>query len=191
MFANALAFVAQTIIGLFTLAVLLRFYLQLTGAPFKNPVSQSVVAMTNFIVIPLRRFIPGWGGLDLTTILLAFVSQLILQIILRWLGDFPFAVAGYSAWIALVGLAFVEILKLSIYIFLYAVIAQAIMSWISPYNMLTPVLDALTRPVLNPLRKILPMPNGFDFSPIVVFIVAQLILMLIVTPLEMRFMRIF
>ena len=189
MIASALAFILQTIFGLFTLVLLLRFYLQLTRAPFQNPVSQAVVAVTNFIVKPVRRIIPGYRGIDLTTLLLAYLTQFILLLLLRWLGDFPFLVAGSGIWISLFGLALVEILKLSIYIFLYAVIAQAILSWINPYNQLTPLLDALTRPILAPLRRLIPTAGGFDFSPIIVFIVAQLLIMLVITPLEVQFLR--
>jgi len=189
MIASALAFILQTIFGLFTLVLLLRFYLQLTRAPFQNPVSQAVVAVTNFIVKPVRRIIPGFRGIDLTTLLLAYLTQFILLLLLRWLGDFPFLVAGSGIWISLFGLALVEILKLSIYIFLYAVIAQAILSWINPYNQLTPLLDALTRPILAPLRRLIPTAGGFDFSPIIVFIVAQLLIMLVITPLEVQFLR--
>ena len=189
MIASALAFILQTIFGLFTLVLLLRFYLQLTRAPFQNPVSQAVVAVTNFIVKPVRRIIPGYRGIDLTTLLLGYLTQFILLLLLRWLGDFPFLVAGSGIWISLFGLALVEILKLSIYIFLYAVIAQAILSWINPYNQLTPLLDALTRPVLTPLRRVIPTAGGFDFSPIIVFIVAQLLIMLVITPLEVQFLR--
>ena len=189
MIASALAFILQTIFGLFTLVLLLRFYLQLTRAPFQNPVSQAVVAVTNFIVKPVRRIIPGYRGIDLTTLLLGYLTQFILLLLLRWLGDFPFLVAGSGIWISLFGLALVEILKLSIYIFLYAVIAQAILSWINPYNQLTPLLDALTRPILAPLRRLIPTAGGFDFSPIIVFIVAQLLIMLVITPLEVQFLR--
>ena len=189
MIASALAFILQTIFGLFTLVLLLRFYLQLTRAPFQNPVSQAVVAVTNFIVKPVRRIIPGYRVIDLTTLLLAYLTQFILLLLLRWLGDFPFLVAGSGIWISLFGLALVEILKLSIYIFLYAVIAQAILSWINPYNQLTPLLDALTRPILAPLRRLIPTAGGFDFSPIIVFIVAQLLIMLVITPLEVQFLR--
>jgi YggT family protein len=191
MIANALQFILQTIFGLFTLAVLLRFYLQLTGAPFKNPVSQAVIAVTNFAVKPLRRVIPGWGGIELSTLLLAYVTQFILLLSLRWLSDFPFLVAGGAVWIGLLGLALIEVLKLSIYIFLYAVIAQAILSWLSPYNPLTPALDALTNPILRPLRRLIPTAGGFDFTPIIVFIIAQLLLMLVIAPLELQFMKIF
>lgn len=191
MIATALAFILQTLLGLFTLMVLLRFYLQLTGAPFKNPVSQAVITVTNFAIKPLRRVIPGWGGLDLSSLALAYFTQFILLVAIRWLSDFPFMVAGSSIWLALLGLAMAEILKLSIYIFLYAVIAQAILSWLNPHNPLGPVLDALTRPILRPIQRLIPSAGGFDFSPIIVFIIAQLLLMLFIAPLEMQFARLF
>ena len=191
MITNAMQFLLHTILGLFTLAVLLRFYLQLTGAPFKNPASQAVVALTNFVVIPLRRVIPGWGGLDFATLILAFVAQLLLQLGTLWLSDFPLFVAGNLVWVALLGLATIGLLKLSIYIFLYAVLLQAILSWVSPYTLITPVLDALTRPLLKPLRNRIPTAGGLDLSPLVVFIGAELLLILIVAPLEQQFLKLF
>ena len=191
MITNAMQFLLHTILGLFTLAVLLRFYLQLTGAPFKNPASQAVVALTNFVVIPLRRLIPGWGGLDFATLILAFVAQLLLQLGTLWLSDFPLFVAGNLVWVALLGLAMIGLLKLSIYIFLYAVLLQAILSWVSPYTLITPVLDALTRPLLKPLRNRIPTAGGLDLSPLVIFIGAELLLILIVAPLEQQFLKLF
>ncbi len=191
MIANALEFLLHTLLGLFVLAVLLRFYLQLTGAPFQNPFSQTIVRVTNFAVVPLRRMIPSWGRIDLSTLLLAYATQLILEFGILWLRDFPILVADGTAWIALFGLAFIGIIKLSIYIFLYAVIGQAILSWINPYTPISPILDALTRPVLYPLRKRMPATSGMDFTPLVVFIIAELLLILLVTPLEQQFLRLF
>ncbi|HEX5539733.1 MAG TPA: YggT family protein [Methylophilaceae bacterium] len=191
MISNALSFLLQTILGLFTLAVLLRFYLQLTGAPFKNPASQAVVALTNFAVKPLRRIIPGWRGLDLSTLLLAFIGQLLLQIGTLWLHDFPLLVAGHVIWIILLGLAVVGVLKLSIYIFLYAVLLQAILSWVSPYTPITPVLNALTEPLLGPLRRRMPSTSGIDLTPLVVFIIAEMLLIVVIAPLEQQFLRMF
>lgn len=191
MMANALEFLLHTVLGLFTLAVLLRFYLQLTNAPFRNPFSQAVVTLTNFAVRPLRRIIPSWSGLDLSTLFLAFVAQLLLQLVTLWLRDFPLLVAGHLIVSALVGLAFVGLLKLSITIFLYAVLLQAVLSWVNPNTPLAPVLDALTAPLLNPLRKRIPMAGGIDFSPLIIFIAAELLLILLVAPLEQQFLRMF
>jgi len=191
MMANALEFLLHTVLGLFTLAVLLRFYLQLTNAPFHNQFSQAVVTLTNFAVRPLRRIIPSWSGLDLSTLVLAFLAQLLLQLATLWLRDFPLLVAGHLIVSALLGLAFVGLLKFSITIFLYAVLLQAILSWVNPYTPLAPLLDALTAPLLNPLRKRIPMAGGIDFSPLIIFIAAELLLILLVTPLEQQFLRMF
>ena len=186
MIANALLFLLQTLLGLFTLAVLLRFYLQLTGAPFQNPASQAIVALTNFAVKPLRRFIPSWRKLDLSTLLLAYFSQFLLQLGIQWLRDFPLLIAGQAVWGVLLGLALIGVIKLSIYIFLFAVFMQAILSWINPYSPMLSVLDALTRPILNPLRRRIPMAGGVDLTPLVVFICAQLLFILLIWPLEQQ-----
>jgi YggT family protein len=187
MIANALLFLLQTLLGLFTLAVLLRFYLQLTGAPFQNPASQAIVALTNFAVKPLRRIIPSWRKLDLSTLLLAYFSQFLLLLATQWLRDFPLLVAGQAVWAVLLGLALIEVFKLSIYIFLFAVFMQAILSWVNPYTPMTSVLDALTRPILNPLRQRIPLAGGVDLTPLIVFICAQLLFILLIWPLEQQF----
>jgi YggT family protein len=191
MMTNALQFLLHTILGLFILALMLRFYLQLTRAPFQNPVSQAIVVLTNFAVRPVRRVIPAWDGIDLSTLLLAFLAQLLLEVASLWLNDFPLFVAGSPVFLAVLGLAAMQLLKLSIYIFMYAVVIQAILSWINSYTPITPVLDALTRPVLQPVRRYLPTAGGIDFSPLVVIIVAQLLLIILVVPLEQHFLRLF
>jgi YggT family protein len=189
MIAQAAIFLLDTLFGLFTLSVLLRFYLQLVGAPFHNPISQAIVAFTNFIVRPTRRVIPSLAGLDMSTLLLAFVAQLILQAATLWLQGYPLMLATGAAYAALVGLAALGLVKLSIYIFLYAVIIQAILSWVNPYTPLAPLLDSLTRPLMRPLRGKFTMGSGIDLTPLVVFLLAQLLLMLAVAPVEMQLQR--
>jgi len=191
MLAQALEFLIGTVLGLFTLALLLRFYLQLTGAPFHNPFCQAVVALTNFAVRPLRRVLPAWGWLDSASLLLALLSQLLLQLTVLWLRDFPLLVADAPVLPALLGLAALSLVRLSIYIFMYGVLLQAILSWINPHTPLAPVLDSLTRPLLRPLRRRMPLLGGIDLSPLVVFIAAELMLMLLVMPMEMQLSRLF
>lgn len=184
-------FLLDTLLGLLTLAFLLRFYLQLMGAPFHNQVSQAVVAVTNFAVRPLRRVIPFWGWLDLASLTLAFFTQLVLQALVLWLSDFPLLVADLQVYFALLALAALSLVKFSLYIFLYAVILQAVMSWINPHTVLAPVLDSLTRPLLRPLRRRMPDLGGVDLTPLVVFIVVELLLMLLLVPLEQALLRLF
>ena len=191
MLTQAMQFLLDTLLGLATLAFLLRFFLQRLGAPFHNPFSQAVIAVTNFAVRPVRRILPSWGNLDMSTLLLAFVSQLLLQIGTLWLHDFPMLVADGQAYAGLVGLAVVGMGKCSIYIFLYTVLMQAILSWINPYTPLAPVLDSLTKPLLRPLRNLLPQLGAIDLSPLVLFILAELMLMLLIAPLEHALLRLF
>lgn len=191
MFTQAMQFLLGTIFGLLTLAFLLRCYLQLTGAPFHNPLSQAVVSLTNFAVRPIRRMVPAIGWLDTASLLLALLTQLILQLALLWLSDFPLMVADPQVYLALLGLAILGVVKLSLYIILYAVILQAVMSWINPHTPIAPVLDSLTRPLLRPLRRRMPYTAGVDLTPLIVFIFIELLLMLLVAPLEQQLMQLF
>jgi len=189
MLAQAAIFLLNTLLGLFTLTVLLRFYLQLVGAPFYNPISQAIVAFTNFAVRPVRRVIPAWGGLDLSTLVLAFIAQLVLQVAVLWLGEYPILVASGMVYTALVGLALLALLRFSVYIFLYAVLVQAILSWVNPHTPAAPVLDSLTRPLLQPLRRHFGGNSGIDLSPLIVFIAAQLLLILVINPIALQLQR--
>lgn len=191
MFTQAMQFLLGTIFGLLTLAFLLRCYLQLTGAPFHNPLSQAVVSLTNFAVRPIRRIVPAIGWLDTASLLLALLTQLVLQLALLWLSDFPLMVADPQVYLALLGLAILGVVKLSLYIILYAVILQAVMSWINPHTPIAPVLDSLTRPLLRPLRRRMPYTAGVDLTPLIVFIFIELLLMLLVAPLEQQLMQLF
>lgn len=191
MLTNALAFLLETILGLLALAFLVRFFLQLTRTSFQNPLAQTIISVTNFAVKPLRRMLPGWRNIDLSTAILALVTQWLLQLGLLSLQGFPLLVAGNQVWLILLGLAAVGIIKLSIYIFIGAVLIQAVLSWVSPYSPLSPMLNSFTSPVLKPLRKFFTGANGLDFSPLVFTIAAQLVIMTIVVPLEMVFSKMF
>ncbi len=191
MLTNALVFLLNTLLGLMTLAFLLRFYLQATNAPFRNPLSQAVVTVTDFAVIPVRRLLPSMFKLDTSTLALAFLTQLLLQFSLQYLNGFPFALAGNSIWLGLAGLSALHVANLSVNLFLYAIIAQALLSWVNPYTPIAPLLDALTRPILNPIRQLIPSPNGLDLSPLVAILAAQLLQMLVFSPLETAVTKLF
>ncbi len=187
MLTNALAFLLQTILGLLVLAFLVRFFLQLTRTSFQNPLAQTVISVTNFAVKPLRRILPSWRNIDLSTLMLAIITQWLLQLGLLSLQDFPLLVAGNQVWFILIGIALVSVIKLSIYIFIGAVLIQAVLSWISPYSPMSPMLNSFTSPVLKPLRQFFTAANGLDFSPLVFTIIAQLLIITLVVPLEYYF----
>jgi len=191
MLNQAASFLVETVVGLFSLALLLRFYLQLVRAPYRNPISQFLCALTDFIVVPARRVIPGLWGIDLATLTLAWLCEVLLLVMLLALrGAEPHAFTA-TAVMALFVLAAVKVLKMSIYILMVAVIVQAILSWVNPYSPVAPLLNSLTQPLLRPLQRRIPMVANVDLSPLVLIIVLQLILMVPIAWLEMNVARMF
>ncbi len=182
--SNALVFLVETLVGLFGLVLLLRFYLQLARAPYRNPVSQFIAAVTDFAVIPARRVVPGLWGADLATLLLAWLVQILELVLVLQLKGYAVGSAAGMAVLAISMLAVVKLLKLSVYILMVAVLIQAVLSWVNPHTPLAPVLDALTRPFLRPIQRRLPVLGGVDLSPLFLLIACQLALMLPVAWLE-------
>lgn len=175
---NAGSFLVSTLFGLYILAVMLRFLFQLVRADFYNPISQALVAVTNPLLRPLRRCVPGYRGIDMAAVLLMLGLQLVETWLLLTMGNQPNGFAGMLI------LSIGQLLMTALYVFLFAVILQAILSWISPgaYNPMTQLLYSLTRPVLQPARRVMPPIGGMDFSPIAVIIALQLANMLLIAP---------
>ena len=184
MINNAVLFLLEAVLGLLSFAFLLRFYFQLTRAPFQNQFAQLIVTLTNFAVKPLRRVVPSIGKLDLSTLLLTYLTQLVLTICTLWLKGFPLLIAGNGIWLVILVVALIDVISISISIFLYAVLIQAILSWVNPHTQVAPILNSLTYPILRFLRKYIPPAGSFDLSPLVFIISAQLLLTTILIPLE-------
>ena len=186
---NALLFLVQAILGFLTLLFLLRFYFQLTRVSFQNEAAQMVVSLTNFAVKPMRRLMMMLNNLgitkfDLSTLLLAYLTQLLLTILTLWLKDFPLLVAGNSIWSTIMAVALIGVISMSVTIFLYAVLIQAILSWINPHTPIAPILNNLTYSILYFLRRYIPPAGNVDLSPLIFIIAAQLLLVTILIPLE-------
>ena len=111
MFNDALQFLLKSIVDLFVLAALVRFFLQFFRAPFRNPLSEFVVALTDFAVKPLRRIIPGWHGLDLASLFLALGLEILLVLILLALKGVPVWTAGPHIVPVVLLLAIINLLK--------------------------------------------------------------------------------
>lgn len=178
MFNEALQFLLKTIVDLFVLAALARFFLQYFRAPFRNPLSEFVVALTDFAVKPLRRVIPGLQGLDLASLVLAWGLESLLVLFLLNLQGHAVWTAGPHIVPVVILLGLINLLKYSIYLLIAAVFVQAILSWVNPYSPISGVLDSLTRPFMQPLRKLVPIVGRVDLSPLVLFVICQIILML-------------
>jgi YggT family protein len=184
MLNNVLIFLIQAVLGLMIIAFLLRFYFQLTKVSFQQQAAQIIVTLTNFAVKPARKVIPSVKQIDLSTLVLAYLTQLILTFATLWLKGFPLLVAGNSVWVTVLLVALLGIISMSISIFMYAVLIQAVLSWVNPYTPIAPVLDKLTYPVLRILRKFIPSAGSLDLSPLVFIIAAQLLLTTILLPIE-------
>ena len=184
MLVQGLVFILETIFNLLTLAALLRFYMQLTRTPFNHPFSQFIAAITDFAVLPLRRVIPGAWGWDMASLVLAFLLQLTLVLSLLAVMGFPFSVASPAAFVGIIFLSIVKLMKLSLYILMGAVLVQAVLSWVNPYNPLMPFLNNLTRPFLRPIQKRVPLIANVDVSPLILFFICQLLLIIPIAWLE-------
>ncbi|WP_199103653.1 YggT family protein [Aquitalea sp. ASV11] len=185
MFLETVQFLIKTIADLFVLVLLLRFYLQVARAPFKHPLCQFVMAATNFAVLPLRKLVPSLRGYDSATMLLAWLVSMVSSVIILAFNPM-YTLAAPETWLALSLLAILDVFKQSLTLLMGAVIVQAVLSWVNPYNPLTPILDALTRPFLKPFRRA--TVGGVDLSPLILFLIIQVVLMLPVQYLENSFL---
>ncbi len=190
MLSQILIFLLDTVLGLFSLALLLRFFMQLLRAPYRNPLSPFLVAITDFIVRPARRVIPGFSGMDLSTLFLAWLTQCVLLTGVHVLQGYTFSSTIGVAIIGLALLALIEITKISLYIVLVAVIMQAVLSWFNPHTPLAPLLDSFTRPFLGIFRRRIPPIGNVDLSPLFVLVTIQLLLF-VVTGLQREISRMF
>ena len=177
--ANAMTFLIKTVFELYILAVMLRFLLQLFRADFYNPISQFLIKITTPVLRPLRRWIPGFAGIDVAALALMAILQFIEIALIA-------AANGYIPGIGgLLIVSIASLLQLLIYVFIVAILIQVVLSWIAPdtYNPMTSILRSLCGPLLRPVRHRLPSLGGLDLSPLVVLIVLQLILILFIAPL--------
>jgi YggT family protein len=165
-------YLIQTALSIYLLAMLLRFLLQLVRADFYNPISQFLVKITNPLVIPLRRVLPGLGGVDLASLVLSILLQLACitaMLLLHGLG--PPNVILLLVWSVL------GVIALLVNIYFFALLAMIILSWVAPGSGHPAIylLHQVTEPVMAPFRKALPPMGGMDFSPILVFILINVV----------------
>ncbi len=177
---DPIIFLIDTLFSLYILAVLLRFLLQWCGADFYNPISQFLVKVTHPPLKILRRFVPSIGKID--------TSSLILVLSLQMLADFSILLLkGVTINIgALTILSITQLVSLLLNVFVFAVFARAILSWMNPgtFNAAASILATLTEPLLDICRKVIPNLGGMDLSPLAALLLLQLAKMVILPPLH-------
>lgn len=162
------------------LVVMLRFLLQLVRADFYNPISQFIVKATNPALIPLRRIIPGFGGLDLASLALAYFVQVAIIALIFLVTSQPIMPWGNFLLWAPIGL-----LSLLLNIYFWGLIIIVVASWIAPnsYNPALILINQLMEPVVSPIRRAMPDLGGIDLSPIILFLAIRMVEMLLVVPI--------
>ncbi len=169
---RALWFLIETLASLLATACLLRalaWRLQLSA---RNPISQFLIAVTDWLVKPLRRALPAsrttdWGSL---------IAALLIAVVLALAWTLVFARGRPPAFGGILLLAAFWLVKWSLYMLMGLVILHAVLSWVNPHAPVAPVLDQLTRPFLAPVRRVIPLVGGVDLSPLVVIVLAQVAL---------------
>jgi len=167
-----LIYLLQMAIGIYLLAMLMRFILQLSLADFYNPISQFLVRATNPLVLPARRVLPARGRFDPASFVLAVILQLLGIVALLSLYGMPLpSISLMFAW------AVIAVLGLLVKIYFFALLAMIILSWIAPgsSNPAIYLLYQITEPVAAPVRRLLPDMGGIDFSPILLFILINIV----------------
>jgi YggT family protein len=173
MFAQIAVFLVDTVAGFFVFMLLARFHFQWLRVPFRNPVGDFVLATTSWMVMPARRVVPGLAGLDLATLLLAWLAQALslwAQVAIVGAEPGPAAIAAIAA---------VDLLRYSCYILVFALIVQAVLSWVNPYAPLAPVFNSITGPFLRPLRRFIAPVGNVDLTPLVLLIVLYVLLIVV------------
>jgi YggT family protein len=149
--------------------LIMRIWLQAVKADFYNPLSQFIVKASNPIVVPLRRIIPGLGGLDLASILVAYVVATLKFVSLA-------ALSGESLGVLAFYIGLLVLIKQAGFLLFVIMIIMAVMSWVvQGYNATLMVLAQLTDPFLRPIRKIIPSIGGLDLSMLIAFLLMNVI----------------
>ena len=161
--------VLDVIAGLVAGTCLLRLAMQAQRIPFNQPLGRFVFAMTDWIVMPLRKVIPPWSRWDLSSLVAAWLIKA-LQFFLLWLITGGRGQLGLLPLVSLVGLLQLAVSALSALVLVYA-----LMSWVQPHSYFMQMLERLASPWLDPLRRIVPLIGGVDLSPLALLLVLQLL----------------
>ena len=174
---TALLFLINTIFDLYLFVLMVRIILVYVGANYFDPITRFIIKLTDFIVKPVRRFIPNVKRFELASILILFVLE-IFKFLLVLLISF-----GTLNVLGLLLLALGDILKRLFITFFYAVLVQVILSWLQPYSPMNRLLYQFIAPVSRPFQRLIPPISGIDITPIFVLILLQLLIIIIANPL--------
>lgn len=179
MLTNLLLLILEAVTGFFVFLLLIRFYMQWLRVSFRNPLGQFVVTVTDWLVRPARRVIPGLFGLDMPSLVGAIVLHGGYLTIAFWLKHFSFGAHAGIAIPVILAIAVIELLRFSAYLLIGIVLVSAVLSWVNPHAPLAPLFNSLSRPFLRPFQRLIPPIAQVDLSPLVLLLLLQIVLMLL------------
>ncbi|MFZ6718744.1 YggT family protein [Undibacterium sp. Ji49W] len=161
-------FVIDTVTGLFAGFLLLRFWMQVQRVRPPMGLAQAIFQLTDWLVHPIRRVVPGFRGYDWATLIAAFLVALLAMLLNFWL-------MGQFSLNAILLFAVFRLVQWILYGLMALLVLEAIFSWVNPQAPFAPFIRALNEPLLSPLRKLIPPLGGLDFSPLVALIILQIL----------------
>ncbi len=173
---NALAFLIETVFDLYILVVLLRFIIQAVRVDYYHPLAQFILRVTDPLLAPMRAVIPRLFGQDWAALIFAIVLTLLKFFILTFIGS-----GEPVSPLLLLPYAVIDVLRTLVYILMFSLVVQALLSWVNPdpRNPVVQLLNQITAPVLAPFRRFIPPVSGIDLSPLAAIISLQVVLILL------------
>lgn len=177
MFGNILHFIINIVFSLFGIALIIRAWMYAIRLHPFNPYAQAVLRVTDWFVQPLKKIIPTSKFIDWPSLAAAWVTALVFLLLTFFVltGHLPVVNGLPGALIA----SLLTVIKWGFNLILWLTLIQVVLSWVNPMAPLMPVLQTLTAPLLDPIRRILPTPGGIDFAPLVLLIIAQIVMMML------------
>lgn len=173
MLYQILSLLLEVVIGLLAGACLLRLYMQYQRIPMSarsgNPLGRFIFALTDWLVLPLRRVIPAIGSLDTSSLVAAFALEL-LQFLLLWV-----LMGANGGLVSVPVLAAFGLLRMAVTGLSVLVIVYAVLSWMPTGSMMTDIVERLVAPALRPVRRVVPLVGGVDLSPLVLLVLLQIL----------------
>lgn len=176
---QAVFFLINAVVSFFCTLLLLRFMMQMARVSFAGQLGDFVVKLTNWAVKPLRRIVPGVAGVDWASLVAALWLQLMLSGLLISLSSVELGADALGTILMILMLAIRGLIRLAVYIMIGAIILQAVLSWVNPYSPVAPTVNQLVRPILDPIRRFVPLIAGIDLSPLVAILLLQVVLMFV------------
>lgn len=179
MLTNLMLLILEAVTGFFVFLLLVRFYMQWLRVSFRNQLGQFVVTVTDWLVRPVRRIVPGLFGLDMPSLFGALVLHSGYLTVAFWLKRFSFGAHAGMAIPVILAIAVLELMRFSVFLLIGIVLVSAVLSWVNPHAPLAPMFNSLSRPFLRPFQRLIPPIANVDLSPLVLLLLLQVVLMLL------------